>query len=136
METFKLDSDITVFVVPAFSFPQGIKQAFGELVQKLHTTDSRTFFGISYQGEGGEMVYLAAVQEAFAGEGKKLGCETFVIEKGNYLAATVKAWQTDELQIGRTFRELSNAGRPCTFPCVEWYEGADVRCMVRLADEE
>ena len=80
----------------------------------------------------GDMIYKAAVLESFEGEAEKLGCEKFIIEKGEYLIETLKDWKKDESQIGLTFRKFSESKYNATFPCVEWYQGNDVMCMVKL----
>lgn len=82
------------------------------------------------------MIYKAAVLESFDGEGEKLGCEMFTIEKGEYLAETLKDWKKDESMIGLTFKKLSDSKYNAIFPCVEWYQGDDVMCMVRLNKEK
>ena len=125
-----------IFCVTAKSFPYEIKQAFGLLINKLSNVEGRTFFGIAYQSEQGDMIYKAAVLESFEGEAEKLGCEKFTIEKGEYLTETLKDWKKDESQIGLTFRKFSDSKYNATFPCVEWYQGDDVMCMVRLEEEK
>ena len=121
-----------IFCVTAKSFPYGIKQAFGSLISLLPSVEDRIFFGISYQSTEGEMIYKAAVLQSFEGEAEKLGCEKFTIEKGEYLTETLKDWKKDESMIGLTFRKLADSKYNTTFPCVEWYKGDDVMCMVKL----
>lgn len=118
--------------VTAKSFPYEIKQAFGSLINRLSGLEGRTFFGVSYQDKEGAMIYKAAVLEAFEGEAEQLGCEKFTIEKGDYLTETLKDWKKDEAMIGLTFRKFSDSTYHATFPCVEWYQGDDVMCMVKL----
>jgi hypothetical protein len=132
MEIYTLKNDLKIFCVTAKSFPYGIKQAFGLLINRLPSTDGRTFFGISFQDKAGDMIYKAAVLELFEGEAEKLGCEKFTIEKGEYLAETLKDWKKDESMIGLTFRKFSESKYNATFPCVEWYQDNDVMCMVKL----
>ena len=121
-----------IFCVTAKSFPYEIKQAFGTLINLLPTIEGRTFFGIAYQNNEGEMIYKAGVLELFDGEGDDLGCENFTIPKGEYVTETLRNWKTDETMIGMTFKKLAHAAYDTMFPCVEWYNGADVMCMVRL----
>ncbi len=123
-----------IFCVTAKSFPYEIKQAFGALINLLPTTEGRTFFGIAYQNNEGDMIYKAAVLESFEGEGKKLDCEEFTIEKGQYLTETLKDWKKDESMIGTTFKKFAESNYNAAFPCVEWYQGDDVMCMVKLED--
>jgi len=125
-----------IFCVTAKSFPYEIKQAFGSLINLLPSIENRTFFGIAYQNEQGEMIYKAAVLESFDGEAEKIGCEKFTIERGEYLSETLKNWKKDESLIGLTFKKFADSKYNATFPCVEWYQGDDVMCMVRLEKEK
>ncbi len=132
MEIYNLKNDLKIFCVTAKSFPYEIKQAFGALISMLPSIDDRTFFGIAYQNKVGDMIYKAAVLESFEGEAEELGCEKFTIEKGEYLTETLKDWKKNESMIGLTFRKFSESKYNATFPCVEWYKGDDVMCMVKL----
>lgn len=132
MEVFELKKDMRVFCVRAKSFPNDIGKAFGKLISLLPTTEGRTFFGVSYEARNHEMVYNAAVLESFKGEGKVYGCETYTIKKGEYLAEMLKGWKKEEASIGITFRKMSEIRTDTVFPCVEWYQGEDVLCMVRI----
>lgn len=121
-----------VFCVQAKSFPNDIGKAFGTLINLLPTTEGRTFFGVSYQAKNHGMIYNAAVLESFEGEGKTYGCETFTIKKGEYFTEMLKGWKKDETSIGLTFKKMSEVRTDTVFPCVEWYQGEDVLCMVRI----
>ena len=132
MEVFTLKQDMKVFCVQAESFPNDIGKAFGTLIKKLPTTEGRIFFGISEQAKNHDMIYKAAVLESFEGEGKKYGCETYVIKKGDYFSELLREWKKDERSIGLTFRKMADARQDTMFPCVEWYQGEDVLCMVRI----
>ena len=132
MEVYSLENDLELFCVTARSFPHDIKEAFDQLVGLIGGIEGRTFFGISYQTEGGEIIYKAAVLELYKGEGELLGCERFLFEKGDYITETIPNWMEDPRSIGTTFRKLVDSLPDITFPCVEWYKGHDVMCMVRL----
>ncbi len=132
MEIYTLKNDLKIFCISANSFPYEIKQAFGLLIKLLPSIEGRTFFGVAFQDKTGDIIYKAAVLESFEGEAEKLGCEKFTIEKGDYLAKTLKDWKKDESMIGLTFRKFSESKYNTTFPCVEWYQGNDVVCMVKL----
>jgi predicted transcriptional regulator YdeE len=132
MEILTLIHDIPTFCVTAESFPNEINKAFERLIEKLPTEQGRTFFGIAYQEETGNMVYKAAVKEVFPGEANQCGCEAFMIRKGQYIAETVRNWKADVTSIGKTFQKLGDSHPNATFPCVEWYKGDDVLCMVRI----
>jgi hypothetical protein len=132
MGIFELETDMKVLCVRAESFPNHIGQAFNTLITLLPSVETRTFFGIAYQGKNNEMIYNAAVLEAYEGEGAHYGCETFTIQKGEYLSEMLKSWKKNEGSIGRTFRKMSELRHDTVFPCVEWYRGEDVLCMVRI----
>ncbi|HEV8513305.1 MAG TPA: hypothetical protein VGQ59_08510 [Cyclobacteriaceae bacterium] len=135
MEIYTLKNNIEIFCVTARSFPYEIKQAFAALINLLPTVEGRTFFGIAFEDKNGDMIYKAAVLESFGGEAEKLGCEKFIIEKGDYLTETLKDWKKDESLIGLTFKKFSESKYNATFPCVEWYQGNDVMCMVKLENQ-
>lgn len=132
METYLLKEDLKLFCIKARSFPHDIKEAFDKLINLLPTTDGRTFFGISYQTSSGEIIYKAAVLESYEGEGVSLGCESYTVKKGEYLAETIYNWMKDVTSIGSAFRKMVDSRSDTTFPCVEWYQGDDVMCMVRI----
>jgi hypothetical protein len=132
MKILHLDHDIPTFCVTAESFPHEINKAFGRLIEKLPSEKGRTFFGIAFQSDAGGMIYKAAVQENYPGEARHIGCEVYTIKKGAYIVETVKNWKSDITSIGKTFQKLGDARPDTTFPCVEWYNGADVICMVRI----
>jgi hypothetical protein len=132
MEVYKLQEDIHLFCVTARSFPHDIRQAFDKLIRLLPGHDGRNFYGVSYQAPSGEIIYKAAVQELHEGEGEKLGCETYVVKKGDYLMETIYDWIKDSGSIGATFRKMVETRPDIAFPCVEWYREADVMCMIRL----
>jgi hypothetical protein len=132
MEVFKLEKDINVFCVRAKSFPNGIGKSFGVLISLLPTIEGRTFYGISFQDKNGSMIYYAAVQETFTGEGLLYNCESFTINKGEYLTELLKGWKKDVNSIGLTFQKLAHIRTDTVFPCVEWYQDDNVLCMVRI----
>jgi hypothetical protein len=135
METYNIDQDISVFYVQAETFPEGIGAAW----QKLHSLVAPgaiyRFYGISYGGRGGTIIYRAAAAESFPGEGGQKGCETFLIKKGPYISEFITDWKKDETIIGKTFqRLLKQPGIDSGGYCLEIYENAnDVRCLVPLA---
>jgi hypothetical protein len=132
MENYSLKDDLKVFCVAAKSFPDGVQQAFLTLEKMLPSIADRSFLGISSM-KGGVIVYKAAVLESYEGEGEKNGCETFIIKKGEYLTETIVDWRKQEARIGLVFQALLADPRLDTsFPCVEWYKGDDVMCMIRL----
>ena len=136
MEIYRLEKDLKLFSVQAESFPHDIKKAFDKLVSLLPGMEGRNFFGISYQTDSGEIIYKAAVEQTFEGEGEKLGCESLVLQKGEYISEMIHDWMKDVSSIGACFGKLVNSRPDIVFPCVECYMGPDVRCMVRLDDQK
>ncbi|MCL4551470.1 MAG: transcriptional regulator [Bacteroidetes bacterium] len=138
MEKYKLNSDIKVICVTADSFPSGILGAHNTLHSMLPSDNGRNFFGISSPDRKGDIIYKAAVEESFEGEAEKLGSETFVIRKGEYIRIPIQNFINDVLSIDRAFKNL--IADPRIDPhgvCVEMYTGSDdMRCMVRLDPAE
>ena len=95
---------------------------------------SRQFFGISYPETPSKIIYKAAVEESYPGEGEKLGCETFIIKKGQYISIYIKDFMKDIPKIGQSFQELLADERIDPNGCCveEYINDKDVRCMVRL----
>ncbi len=137
MEYLKLENDIKVFYVTASSFPEGIKEATEKLHSLFLFSQERSVFGLSRPENGGHIVYRAAAEEVEKGEALRLGCETLVIQKGNYISMTVDDFRKDPSAISSAFEQLLN--HPNLDPqgyCVEWYETnkESVKCMIRLRE--
>jgi hypothetical protein len=75
------------------------------------------------------------VLESFEGEAEQYQCDTFIIKKGEYLVETLKNWKKNEASIGITFKKMADSRKDTIFPCVEWYQGDDVMCMVRIESQ-
>jgi len=136
MKSIFLEQDIKVFYVTATSFPGGIQAAYQKLHSLIGSPESRKFFGISYPETPSKIIYKAAVEERYPGEGEQLGCETFVIKKGHYISIYIKDFMKDIPKIGQSFQEIfADQGIDPNGCCVEEYvNDKDVRCMVRLKD--
>lgn len=136
MENFFLSEDVKVFCVTAKSFPAGVLAAFQKLHSLVPDSLGRTTFGISHPDKKGNIIYKAASEESFEGESEKLGCERFVIKKGEYISITIKDFMIDTSSIGKAFKELLSDQRiDPNGACVEKYLNAsDVQCMVKLAE--
>lgn len=134
MKTYSIENDITVFYVTASSFPNGVMAAHNQLHSIVPFSNERKFFGVSRPEEGGPIVYRAAAEELYQGEGKKFNCDTLVLKKGEYIGIEVKDYIKDVVSIQRAFDEILL--QPDLDPkgyCVELYlSEKDVRCMVRL----
>ena len=134
METYFLKDDINLLCVDATSFPEGIEAAHQKLHSLLSTTNNRKFFGISYPQGGGKIIYKAAVEESFKGEGEQLNLDTFVVKKGEYKGSRIVNYQDHIDSLGKTFQKiLTNPRIDPNGCCVEMYlNDEDVQCMVRL----
>ena len=138
MEIFFLSEDVKVFYLTAESFPAGVLAAFQKLHSLIPDSLGRTTFGISHADKNGNIIYKAAVEESFEGEGEKPGCEMFVIKKGEYISITIKDIMKDIPSIGKAFKGLLSDQRiDPNGACVEKYLNAnDVQCMIKLADQK
>ena len=134
MEKYYLEQDIKAFYVKASSFPGGIKPAFEKLHSLIKSTVDRRFFGISYPEIPGKIIYKAAVEEMYQGEAEELGCEIFIIKKGEYTSIYIKDFMKDISSIGKAFHELlQDPGIDPKGYCLEVYEGMNnARCLVPL----
>jgi len=134
MEKFTIEEDIKVFCETAKSFPDGIVKAHEELESIITCSKQRRYFGISSPNAKGIIIYKAAAEEIYQGEAEELGCEKFVIERGQYISLLIEDYIRDISAIGKAFHLLT--GHPDIDPegyCLEWYlNEKDVRCMVRL----
>lgn len=135
MEEYYIDRDIKVFYVTAKSFPEGVGGAFQKLISFLPKPNERLLYGISYPDEKGVIIYKAAVEESFPGEGEQNGCETFVIKKGKYWSELLPDWRKDESSVGKTFQKLlKHPDLDKSGYCLEIYPNEkDVRCLVPLS---
>lgn len=136
METVLISDDIHVFFITATSFPDGIAEAHRKLHSLVPFSTSRKYFGLSRPEDRGLIVYRAAAEEFYPGEGAKLNCETLVLHKGNYICSTVHDYLNDLPGIAKVFQELlAYPGLDPQGYCVEWYvSNEDLKCMVRLKD--
>jgi hypothetical protein len=135
MEKYIIEKDIKVLYVEATSFPAGVGGAFTKLHSLLQDAAGRTHYGVSHMNQSGQIVYKAAVEESFPGEGEQLGCETLIIRKGTYASELLIDWKKDESIIGRTFQQLlQHPDLDKKGYCLEIYKnGKDVLCLVPLA---
>jgi hypothetical protein len=94
----------------------------------------RRLFGVSWPDGNGSLVYKAAVEERYRGEAEKLGLETYLLRKGEYLSTTVHNFMNDIPSIGKAFHQLVEAPgvHPNTVGVEEYISETDVRCMVPM----
>lgn len=135
METLTIDKDKSVFFCQAASFPDGIMDAFQQIHGKVPDAFQRTTYGISRpEGSMENIVYKAAVDELYEGEGQLLGFDTMTIPAGNYTSITIKDFMKNPSVIGQTFNQLLAIPEldPGGF-CLEIYQDDhEVICAVPL----
>ena len=138
MEEYFLKDDIRVFYVAAKSFPNGVLAAHQKIRALLPSTESRKFYGISYADEKGAIIYKAAVEETYAGEAEKYGCDRFTIPKGKYISELLTDWIKDEGIVARTFKKLlAHPKLDKNGFCLEMYlNEKDMRCLVKIVSGE
>lgn len=133
IENYTLDKDLYMICIRATSFPEGICTAFEKLMQTESSLAHRTRYGIS-QGSKNGIIYWAAVEESFQGEGYTFGLEQYTLKKGIYATKVLKDIKNKEEKIGQAFKNLLD--HPKLDPmgeCIEWYKNEnEVMCMVRL----
>ncbi len=105
MEKYNLENDIKVFGVEVKTFPEGIGDAFDEIVNMISGEFDRSYYGLSRITEKG-IIYKAAAEEKLKGEAEKYNYERYIIEKGEYLTATLKDWRSKTNLIKDIFHEL------------------------------
>lgn len=135
METITFDNDITVFYIPATSFPNGVMEAHKKLHALVPVSPDRKYFGLS-RPENGVIMYKAAAEEKKPREAETFNLNTLVLKKGKYISITIKDFMKDKPAIGKSFQELlAHPGIDPQGYCVEWYfNDTDIKCMVRLAE--
>ena len=134
METYVLKDDMKLLCVDATSFPEGITEAHRKLQALVSQANGRKFFGISHPQGKGKIIYKAAVEESFKGEGDQLNLEAFILKKGSYIGSRIINYVDHIESVGTTFQKILKDPRidpqGC---CVEKYlNEKDVQCMVRI----
>ncbi|MEP6735707.1 MAG: hypothetical protein ABJA70_09325 [Chryseolinea sp.] len=136
MEKVKIKQNINTWGWTVTTFPNGISDSFDKLLAMVPDGIERTFYGISYM-EGGKIVYNATIEERYAGEAETYNCKRYTIDKGDYVAATVKDWRHQLHTIKDVFTEMVRQAPDLNQPAIEWYKNNDeMVCMVRVTNDE
>ena len=132
MEKYTLSNDKKVFGIRVKTFPLGIGEAFGSLAEMISEGYDRSYYGIG-QMMNNEVVYIAAAEEKYEGEAEKYNCESYTIEKGEYLIEMIRDWRQKTDSIKDVFNEMMRDTRfDNTQPCIEWYKDDDeMLCLVK-----
>jgi hypothetical protein len=133
MEIYNLPEDVKVFGFTVESFPAGIGEAFELLIKAIPGGSDRSYYGISYLDENGQMIYKATALEKFESEAGKYIYDRYLIEKGEYLSVPVYSWREKTNCIKDVFYEIIQDNRvDKTKPAIEWYKNDhEMMCMVR-----
>jgi hypothetical protein len=133
MEKQKFENDIKVFGIEVKTFPNGIGDAFEELVKKTGAdAGQRNYYGIS-EFKNGKIVYYATAEEKQEGEAQRYNYEPYLIEKGEYFAEPLKNWRDKTDCIKDVFMEMMKSDSvDKQKPCVEWYKNdKEMLCMMK-----
>lgn len=132
MEKYKLENDLNVFGKRVENFPDGIGEAFDDLVGVVPDGFNRPYYGISYMTEEG-IEYYATALERFNGEAEKYNCMRYTIEKGNYFTEAINDWRKKTHMIKDVFHNMAvKVHAEKGTPCIEWYKNDnEMVCMVR-----
>ncbi len=133
METYFIPTDLNAIGFVVKAFPNGIGQAFEELVAKIPGGFSRPYYGIA-ECIDGKMIYKAAALEKEEGEAEKLNLEKYIIPKGEYLAVRVTDWKNKTDKIKDIFAEMYKDERADhSTSSIEIYENEkDMLCLVKI----
>lgn len=131
MEIYKQTETIITIGQQVPTFPNGIKEAFGNLMKTLG--NNRAYYGISWMDEDDKVIYYAMAQEAFPGEGRQHNYDILPIEKGEYRGEAIQNWMSKTDSIKDVFHNLmGNIKADKNHPCIEWYMSDDeMVCMVK-----
>src|SRR3954454_3148862 len=121
MKQYELTEDLTLIGVHVTTFPNGIKEAFENLMKTLGS--DRAYYGVSWMDENDSVKYYAMAREFFPGEAKLWNYESLMIEKGEYQTEVVHDWLSKTDCIKDVFHNLMGNNKPGkNHPCIEWYK--------------
>ncbi len=132
MEKIKIEKNIKVFGIEVMNFPNGIGNAFDELIKKTgDSAGERNYYGIS-EFKNNRMFYYATAEEKQEGEAERYNYETRTIENGEYLAESLKNWRSKTACIKDVFIEMmKNDSVNKAKPGIEWYKNdEEMLCMM------
>jgi predicted transcriptional regulator YdeE len=134
MEKLIFETDLKVFGIEVKNFPEGIQEAFDELIKKTgDSAGAREYYGLSSMNSNGKIIYKAVAEEKYEGEAAKYNYEESIIEKGKYLFTSLKNWRSKTHCIKDIFNEMMKDEHVNKMkPCVEWYKNdEEMLCMVK-----
>lgn len=134
METYIFENDLKVFGTEVKDFPNGIDNAFNELIKKTGDgAGERNYYGLSSVNSDGKIIYTALAEEKNKNEAGKYDYETYTIEKGEYFYTELKNWRSNTNCIKDIFCEMLKDKRINNRkPCIEWYKSdEEMWCMMK-----
>src|SRR5215831_21002546 len=106
MEKYHLKEDVKILCLPVLDFPAGINEAFVSLATEFPAAGDRTYYGISWMDDTGNIVYKAAAQETARDKDKSINYESFALPKGTYFTETLKDWRKNLQCIKDIFEKM------------------------------
>jgi len=134
METYIFENDLKVFGTEVKDFPNGIDNAFNELIKKTGDgAGKRNYYGLSSVNSDGKIIYTALAEEKNNNEASKYNYKTYTIEKGEYCYTELKNWRSNTNCIKDIFCEMLKDKHINNMkPCIEWYKNdEEMWCMMR-----
>ena len=137
MKEYTILKNIAVIGTRVKSFPNGIEAAFMDLMKKLPGGDKRIYYGIGECTATG-IVYIAAAEQKKEGEGRQYDLESYVIEKGNYLAVEILDWKPKTSSIKNVFEEMYKDERADrSKPSIEiYFDDKRMLCLVSVDESK
>lgn len=137
MDRITLKDNISIWGVQVKGFPDGIDEAFNSLMSMLPDGLDREYYGYSYM-DGQKVIYFAMTVENIPGEAERYNATRQTIEKGDYVAVTVKDWKAKTHTIKDVFHEMmENSQADSNSPAIEWYKSdEEMVCMVKCLRPE
>lgn len=131
MEIYHITRNIKVFGSVVENFPKGVGEAFQELIEKIPNGHGRVYYGISWC-IGNDITYIAAAEQKSEDEPAKYNCDSYTIEKGDYLCIAVDNWQSKVDCIKDFFAEIMKDERADNkTPAIEIYKNdKELLCMI------
>lgn len=133
MEIYHIPHNIKVLGSVVETFPNGVGEAFHDLIKKIPGGNERIYYGISWCA-GNDITYIAAAQQKNENEAATYNCETYTIEKGDYLCIPVHDWQSKVHCIKNYFAEIMKDERADNkTPAIEIYKNdKEMLCLVAV----
>lgn len=133
MEIYHIPHNIKVFGNVVEGFPAGVGEAFHNLIQKIPAGNERVYYGISWC-IGNDITYIAAAEQKSEDEPATYNCDSYTIEKGDYICIGVDDWQSKVSCIKDYFSEIMKDEKANNkSPAIEIYKNdKQLLCLVAI----